>query len=159
MGLPLLKAAAARVEDRGMANAHPHASHAKSSGRSGSRQVAPGLEHLQTCIDCCLSSQRECLAALSGLRSQGGQALDPARIRALLDCSDFCQVTATFMMRGSHRHTDLAAACAKICRDCADLCVPTTDDQLLRCSEACRECETACRELINSNAERPGIAA
>lgn len=122
-------------------------------------RTAAGLEHLQTCIDSCLAAQRECLAALSGLRSQGGQALDPGRIRALLDCSEFCQVTATFMMRGSHRHTDLAAACAKICRDCADQCVPCAEEQLVRCAETCKSCETACRELINANAERPGLAA
>lgn len=92
---------------------------------------------------------------LTFLRDMGGAHIDPVRIRALLDCADVCQVAATFMMRGSHRHIEMCAVAARICRDCAEHCDGTNDQQLRRCVEACRACEAVCRELINAQPERP----
>jgi hypothetical protein len=121
---------------------------ASANGKSGQADV-------QSCIDTCLRSQREAIMTLTYLRDMGGAHIDPVRIRSLLDCADVCQVAATFMMRGSHRHVELCAVAARICRDCADLCDGTNDHQLRKCVEACRTCEATCREMINARPERP----
>ena len=117
-------------------------------------------DHVQSCIDACLRSQRESIMTLTYLRDMGGAHIDPIRIRSLLDCADVCQVAATFMMRGSHRHVEMCAVAARICRDCADACDGTNDQHLRKLVEACRTCEAVCRELINAQPERsPAQAA
>jgi hypothetical protein len=110
---------------------------------------------MQDCIDRCLACQRGCIMTLTHLRDLGGAHIDPFRVRSLLDCADACQVAATFMMRGSHRHIEMCAVAARICRDAADRCEGTTVEQLRKCVDAARSCETACRELINAKAENP----
>lgn len=117
-------------------------------------------DYVQSCIDACLRSQRESIMTLTYLRDMGGAHIDPIRIRSLLDCADVCQVAATFMMRGSHRHVEMCAVAARICRDCADACDGTNDQHLRKLVEACRTCEAVCRELINAQPERsPAQAA
>ncbi len=96
---------------------------------------------------------------LTFLRDMGGAHIDPVRVRSLLDCADVCQVAATFMMRGSHRHIEMCAVAARICRDCAEQCDGTNVEQLRKCVEACRACEANCRELINALPEKPVVAA
>lgn len=129
----------------------------------GARATAPaksGTDHVQVCIDACLRAQRESIMTLTYLRDMGGAHIDPVRVRSLLDCADVCQFAATFMMRGSHRHVEMCAVAARICRDCAESCDGTNDQQLRKAVEACRGCEAVCRELINAHSERaPAQAA
>lgn len=128
------------------------------SGNSG-RADRSGAGSVQLCIDACLKAQRECIMTLTYVRDLGGAHIDPVRIRSLLDCADVCQVGATFMMRGSHRHIEMCAVAARICRDCAEQCDGTNDQQMRRCVEACRTCEAHCRELINASPEKPAERA
>jgi len=113
---------------------------------------------MQECIDRCLHCQRGCIMTLTHLRDMGGVHIDPTRVRCLLDCADACQVAATFMMRGSHRHIEMCAVAARICRDAAERCDGTNHEQLRKCVDAARCCETSCRELINAQAESPAEA-
>lgn len=113
---------------------------------------------MQECIDRCLACQRGAIITLTCLRDMGGAAIEPARVRCLLDCADACQVAATFMMRGSQRFMEMCAVAARICRDAADRCDGTNIEQLRKLVDACRTCETSCRELINAQAELPSAA-
>lgn len=131
---------------------------APSSAPSKPSSARAGVS-LQQCIDACLSCQRACIMTLTALRDMGGAHIDPLRVRSLLDCADACQVAATFLMRGSHRQIEVCAVAARICRDAADQCDGTNVEQLRKCVDACRTCEASCRELINSQAESPTVAA
>lgn len=143
--------------------ARPAAEYPCTMGPRASAHAANGkhaTDHVQVCIDACLRGQRESIMTLTYLRDMGGAHIDPVRVRSLLDCADVCQFAATFMMRGSHRHVEMCAVAARICRDCAESCDGTNDQQLRKVVEACRGCEAVCRELINAHSERaPAQAA
>lgn len=76
-----------------------------------------------------------------------GQA-GAAVLRALLDCADACQFTATLLLR---RSTFAPRACeltAEMCAQCAEHCGQFPDDQwMVECSETCHQCADSCRAV------------
>lgn len=60
------------------------------------------------------------------------------------DCADICNLTASFLARGSEHAGHLLQECADICNACAEECNKHDHDHCKKCAEACRACATAC---------------
>src|SRR4051812_26013067 len=112
-----------------------------------------GLGGLQHCIQECLSCHTICLATVSYCLQKGGEHAAVQHIRLLLDCSDICQTSASFMLRGSEMHKGTCAVCAEVCERCADDCERLGDDAAMHnCAAACRRCAESCRWMATSAA-------
>lgn len=79
----------------------------------------------------------------------GGDHARPQHIRLMLDCSEICGVTGTFLAHKSQFHTQLCALCVEICETCAEDCEKL--GQMEDCVAACRACAALCREMARSN--------
>ena len=66
-------------------------------------------------------------------------------IKLDMDCADICQLTASFVARGSEHANHLLKECAEICEACADECEKHAHmEHCRKCAEACRHCAEAC---------------
>ena len=106
---------------------------------------------MHLCIDACLECHRVCLSTLTfGLEHDDTQA-ESSHSRVMMDCAEFCQIAANFMIRSSRFHNRLCRVCAEICERCGEACEQAGDDAQMRvCIEACRTCADACREMAQS---------
>src|SRR5262245_60038795 len=78
---------------------------------------------LQLCVDTCLDCFKTCQQmALTHCLEMGGDHVEPAHFRLMLDCAELCRSTATLMLSGSSAHFELCKLCAKLCRECAASC-------------------------------------
>lgn len=115
--------------------------------------------HLQACIEECLNCHRVCLETLSQhCFPMGGEHVEPHHARLMLDCSQICQTSADFMIRGSDLHALTCGVCAEICQRCADDCARFSDETMRRCAETCARCARSCREMSEHAARNPGAA-
>ncbi len=111
----------------------------------------PVSDELLSCIQDCQSCHNICLESVAHCLGMGGEHAYPQHIQLLLDCSEICQTSANFMLRGSALHPRTCAVCAEVCERCAPSCERFTDDALMqRCAEACRVCARSCRAMAHS---------
>ena len=75
----------------------------------------------------------------------GGKHTQAEHFRLMLDCSQICQTTADFLLRGSDMCEIICGACALVCESCAGSCEATGD--LDECVRATRRCAELCRRL------------
>ena len=62
-----------------------------------------------------------------------------------IDCADICQLTASFVARGSEHAIHLMKECAEICEACAEECEKHAHmEHCRKCAAACRYCAEAC---------------
>ncbi|HEY9878033.1 MAG TPA: four-helix bundle copper-binding protein [Leptolyngbyaceae cyanobacterium] len=105
-------------------------------------------DEMKQCIQNCLDCHSMCLNTLTYCLQQGGHHTNPDHIRLMMDCAESCQTSANFMLRGSHLHVHLCAACAEVCQRCAEDCARMGDDaQMQACAEMCRRCAETCRSM------------
>jgi hypothetical protein len=102
---------------------------------------------------------RECIEAASDCYSvsaetlsyslDGGQYLDPAHLRVLIDLCEVCQATQNTMLRGSGLSVMLAAVCVEACEKAAESCrqLNGSDEQLASCAEMCDATADRCRKV------------
>jgi hypothetical protein len=103
---------------------------------------------MQPSIQECLSCHSICLTTVAYCLQKGGAHAEAAHVRLLLDCTEICQTSANFMLRGSDQHRRTCAVCAAICEICAEACARMTDDPPMQnCAEACRRCAESCRGM------------
>lgn len=57
---------------------------------------------------------------------------EPDHIRLMLSCTEICQISADFMLLGSHFHTRTCGVCAEICEQCAQDCGRMGDDAQMK---------------------------
>ena len=70
-------------------------------------------------------------------------------IKLDLDCADICQLTASYVARGSEHANHLLKECAEICEACAAECEKHTHmEHCKRCAVACRRCAEACMQTV-----------
>ena len=81
----------------------------------------------------------------------GGEHIEPAQVKTMMDCIQICQTAAGFMRRDSYMHEVVCEACAKICEVCADSCEEISDDAMTRCADICRECANTCGQMSLQN--------
>jgi hypothetical protein len=69
-------------------------------------------------------------------------------IKLDIDCADICQLTASYVARGSEHANHLLKECAEICDACADECEKHSHmEHCRKCAEVCRACSEACSHL------------
>lgn len=98
------------------------------------------------CIRICLECHQICTATVAHVLHNGGNHSETKHLIALLDCAQFCALSADFMSRLSPHHHHISKECAEICNACADMCEAheDPDGQMKRCAEACRRCAESC---------------
>jgi hypothetical protein len=64
------------------------------------------------------------------------------------ECSDICQLTASFLARESEHAHELMKLCATICQACGEECAKHINDHCRRCSEECLKCAEACHHMV-----------
>lgn len=115
------------------------------------RNTAQMSEPQRKCLDDCLQCYRSCLETAMYCLSRGGAHANDAHLRLMLDCAEFCQVSANFMTRGSEFHARICGVCAEICLRCADDCAQFAGDgRMQACAEACRRCAESCQMMTTT---------
>lgn len=105
-------------------------------------------DSMNQCIDACTNCGRLCLETLHHCLTQGGQHATAEHIGMLMDCTDICDVSARFLVRGSVMHKETCRACAAVCEACAKSCEAMPEDEVMkRCAAACRACAEECRRM------------
>jgi hypothetical protein len=105
-------------------------------------------EQMLVCIQNCQDCHRACLQTLTYCMKQGGRHAAPEHLRLLMDCADICLTSAAFMIRASDLHAHTCAACAVVCRHCADDCAEMGDDLRMKAlADTCRHCADSCQAM------------
>lgn len=105
---------------------------------------------MNDCIQSCTETHRTALEMLGYCTEQGGRFAVAERIRALLDCSDSCEVAAKFMLRGSELHSAACSACAEVCDSCAEVFERIDgDERVRRFVEKCRSTADLCDAMAD----------
>lgn len=105
-------------------------------------------QSMEQCIQNCLDCARICMETLTYCHEQGGKHTEPGHLKLLMDCSEICQISAHFMLRGSEFHKQTCAVCADVCERCAQDCERFGDDaQMQTCAQVCRRCTESCRQM------------
>lgn len=77
---------------------------------------------MRQCAEECLNCHAVCASTLAYCISKGGEHLEPAHLRSLMDCAEICRTSASFLLRGSEQHSTTCNACVVICERCAESC-------------------------------------
>ncbi|MFC4004908.1 four-helix bundle copper-binding protein [Prauserella oleivorans] len=111
-----------------------------------SEDMRDGIQTTLECYDICTEGVAYCA-------DRGGQHIEPAHLKALLDCAEICKAAAGFILRASDLHTTVCDACAAACEHCATSCDQLSDDNFMpQCAEVCRRCAQACRRMAGVQA-------
>jgi hypothetical protein len=103
-------------------------------------------QSIQECIDLCERCHRVCLETFTRhCLEAGGEHTEPDHARLMLDCIQICHTSADFMIRGSHLHHLTCAACAEVCRRCANSCEEI--GEMDECVQICRQCAESCAAM------------
>lgn len=111
-------------------------------------------QEMQRCIEVCQECHEVCLQTVSHCLEKGGRHAEAAHIRLLLDCTEICQTSANFMIRGSDLHTETCRACAEVCERCAADCERLGDPKMRECAETCRRCAESCTRMAGAAVAR-----
>lgn len=104
---------------------------------------------LDDCRDLCGRAAHHCLGEI---RKGGPNAEAHARAHELtMDCQQFCSLATDLTSRGSSVAHHAHAACAEVCRACAEACDKVAGDKVMQdCARACREAEKHCRQMAKA---------
>jgi hypothetical protein len=71
-------------------------------------------------------------------------------IKLNLDCAQICQLTASYLSRGSEHAEHVMKECAEICEACVEECEKHKHMQHCKqCAEVCRSCAEACNVFVS----------
>jgi hypothetical protein len=102
------------------------------------------------CIAACRECAAVCTETIRHCLQMGGPHAHADHITLMQTCAEVCAVSANAMARGTLGHKAICAACAEICRRCAESCEALgNDESMRRCAEACRRCEQSCRAMAS----------
>lgn len=105
---------------------------------------------MQSCIQNCFECFQICSQTLSYCLENGGQFLEPKRLKLLWDCAGICDLSAKFMIRNSENHSLTCKVCAEICTACAASCEAMPGDEMMKkCVDICRKCAKSCEEMAS----------
>ena len=102
---------------------------------------------MEQCIQNCLNCHHICLETVTASLQHGGEHAQANHIRLMLDCSEICQISANFMIRGSELHALTCGVCAEVCTRCADDCDRFDEAFMKECAEMCRRCAESCQQM------------
>lgn len=70
-------------------------------------------------------------------------------IKLEIDCAEICNLTISYLSRGSEHADQIIKVCAEICEACAAECEKHKHmEHCKRCAEVCRECAEACSHPV-----------
>jgi hypothetical protein len=105
-------------------------------------------QEMRDCIKLCWDCRNECQEILfSHCLEMGGKHVEKEHVKLMADCIQACQTAADFMTRDSRLHAAECAACAEICKTCAESCERIGGTEMQHCAEICRRCADSCREM------------
>lgn len=105
-------------------------------------------KEMEQCINDCLDCHSICLESVDHCLKMGGRHASQDHIRLLLDCSEICQTSANFMLRGSDFSARVCEICAEIDDRCAESCDQFRDDKMMKaCADVCRRDAESCRQM------------
>jgi len=100
------------------------------------------------CVTNCLDCYRTCIeTAMAHCLEAGGEHVEPAHFRLMVNCADICRTTADFMLSESEFRTRLCALCADVCEACAESCRDIGD--MDECMLACELCASSCSAMAS----------
>lgn len=103
---------------------------------------------MQKCIENCTECRDICQKTTAYCYSMGGKHAETAHLQYLLDCTEACAASASFMLRGSNLFPQVCGVCADACDRCAESCEQFSGDaQMMACAETCRRCGQSCRQM------------
>ena len=110
-----------------------------------------GDDEMKKCIQLCQDCHALCTQTVAHCLRLGGRHATPDHIGLLLDCSQICEITAQYLLRGSSLHERICGLCAEACKQCAESCVRTAgDDQIVKqCVEMCGRCADSCERMTS----------
>ena len=101
---------------------------------------------MTACIQACLDCYRHCQhTALTHCLEMGGEHVEPAHFRLMIDCAEVCRTSAAMMINDSSYHAETCRLCAEVCRDCAESCRALGD--MDECVRACEQCAESCEAM------------
>jgi hypothetical protein len=117
----------------------------KQSNEQINRLISINHEAIQDCLE----AYRVCMETIQHCLTRGGQLSDPELISAIMDCGEYCKVTATLINSNSDFSIEVCQICAKICQACASNCesVAKEDHILKNCALLCRRCAESCVQV------------
>lgn len=117
---------------------------ASSAAAQTAKSEDPHAECLENCNDC----RDKCERTFNWtLRNGKPEHLKLSQL--LVDCSEFCALSATLISRRSALMDIAALACADACKECLAECERFSDSEIILCAQSCRECEKSCREMVD----------
>jgi hypothetical protein len=109
-------------------------------------QLSP---EIQECVDHCVTCYRTCLhEAMNHCLEAGGEHVEPAHFRLMMNCAEICRTSAEFMLSGSQHSRVVCAACAEVCAACAVSCRQLRD--MDECASTCEQCAESCRRMTGA---------
>ena len=103
---------------------------------------------MQECIRNCTECRNTCLQTIAYCFSMGGKHAETAHLKSLLDCTETCAASASFMLRGSDLYAHMCSICSEACERCAKSCEQFPDDvQMKACAQICARCAASCHEM------------
>ena len=97
-------------------------------------------QEMRQCAQLCANCHQVCLETIQHCLHMDGKHAEPHHIRLLADCTQICQTSADFMLRGSDLHKLTCGVCAEVCQRCAEDCdrIGGGDQQMKTCADSCR---------------------
>ena len=100
----------------------------------------------QMCINDCFDCHSTCLETIAYCLKKGGEYAEESHIFLLQDCSEICEASGNFTIRGSDFYEKVCEMCVEICEACAIDCDKFKDDLPMKaCAIACWRCADSCR--------------
>lgn len=105
-------------------------------------------ETMQQCIENCTECHNICVETLEYCISMGGNHVQAAHLKSLMDCADTCTMSANLMLRNSTLHPQMCGVCATACERCAERCEQFSGNATMKeCADICRRCAQSCKQM------------
>ena len=106
-------------------------------------------EQNQGLIDALANCAAECNHCATACLDEQDVKMLARCIKLDIDCSEICQLAASYVSRGSEHAQRILNECAEICEACAEECEKHSHmDHCRRCAEVCRSCAELCHSGV-----------
>jgi hypothetical protein len=112
---------------------------------------------LKSCREACAGCAEECNKAFHHCLEEAarGKAKHAEAAQTIIDCAEFCELSASLLSRQSALLAVSCQACAAACARCAAVCAPFDIDLVMKmCVDACQRCEESCRSMIGAHGSK-----
>lgn len=106
---------------------------------------------MEKCIRDCTECYQDCISCITHCLSQGGKHAEQSHISTLMECAQFCQMSASLMLLKGKLAFEHCQLCAQACDSCAESCeeIDPNDSMMMKCAQSCRKCAESCRSMAH----------